>query len=74
MTALLSTVDAQEALSAAVSSLGAGAGLASMGGDHDTDVHVHVPGGSTIAVKVTTMALVNAEAAHRLRNHTVHLP
>jgi hypothetical protein len=67
----ITPTDAEEALVAAVTSLGLFARPPSMG-DHGADVVIEVPGGPTILIEAKTMALVNTEAAQRLRNRVIH--
>lgn len=70
----LSPVDAEEALLAAVTSLGLIARPVSAVGDRGVDVVIEAPDGPGIVVEVKTMSLVNTEAAQRLRNQAAHSP
>lgn len=74
MRADLTPADAEDLFIAAVDSLGLRAESPPAGGDYGADVLISTPGGPAVAVEVKTMALVNTEAAHRLRNRAVHYP
>jgi hypothetical protein len=70
----LSITDAEEALIAAVTSLGLVARPVSALSDHGVDLLIEAPDRPAIAVEVKTMSLVNTEAAQRLRNQASHSP